>query len=154
VALFCDASALVKYYVTEPGSTWVRQALDARPAVFLSEITVAEVSAALGIVQRQGRADAVTRQEFWDRFEHDVAERYSLVHVALDSIYLAAQLCIQHPLKAYDAVQLATALSVRETLSQRDIPLTFVSGDSTLVVAATTEGVMVDNPFWHTELDQ
>ena len=117
MALFCDASALVKYYVSEPGSTWVREVLDARPAVFLSEIT-------------------------------------SLVSVALDSIYHAAHLCMRHPLKAYDAVQLATALSVRETLAEHDIPLTFVSGDSTLVAAATTEGVVVDNPFLHTDLDQ
>jgi predicted nucleic acid-binding protein len=25
---YLDASALVKYYVTEPGSTWVRQMID------------------------------------------------------------------------------------------------------------------------------
>jgi predicted nucleic acid-binding protein len=25
---YFDASALVKYYVTEPGSTWVRQVID------------------------------------------------------------------------------------------------------------------------------
>jgi predicted nucleic acid-binding protein len=28
MAYFLDASALVKYYVTEPGSTWVRQRVD------------------------------------------------------------------------------------------------------------------------------
>jgi predicted nucleic acid-binding protein len=29
---YCDTSALVKYYVTEPGSTWVRQLIEERDA--------------------------------------------------------------------------------------------------------------------------
>jgi hypothetical protein len=39
----------VKYYVTEPGSTWVRQLVDEEATVLVSaEITIAEVAAALG----------------------------------------------------------------------------------------------------------
>jgi predicted nucleic acid-binding protein len=46
---YLEPSALVKYYVTEPGSTWVRQVVDEEANVLVSaEITIAEVAAALG----------------------------------------------------------------------------------------------------------
>ena len=46
---YLDASALVKRYVDEIGSAWVRQLTEPRPgdAVLLAEITLAEVAAAL-----------------------------------------------------------------------------------------------------------
>lgn len=44
---YFDASALVKYYVTEPGSTWIRQLIDAQDSatgqphhlILIAEIT-------------------------------------------------------------------------------------------------------------------
>ncbi len=55
MAYYLDSSAVVKPYVTEPGSSWVRQRVEADEAVILSEITIAEVAAALGIMLRIGR---------------------------------------------------------------------------------------------------
>jgi predicted nucleic acid-binding protein len=57
-----DASALVKYYVTEPGSTWVRQVIDAQDPVsgqahhiiLVAEITRVEVAAGLAVIERVG----------------------------------------------------------------------------------------------------
>lgn len=153
MAYFLDASALVKYYVTEPGSTWVRQRIDGEALIFLAEITMAEVAAALGILQRVGRITPRHRQDFWERFERDCVQRYDLTPVVYEVIYNAALLCARHPLKAYDAVQLAAGLALKRTLAEQDIPFVFVSGDDTLVTAAQTEGLTVDNPFWHTDLD-
>jgi predicted nucleic acid-binding protein len=153
MACFLDSSALVKYYVTEPGSAWVRQQVDEETLVVLAEITIAEVAAALGILQRQNYISAEHRQQFWDRFERDCVDRYDLIPVGLDVIYAAAFLCAKHPLKAYDAVQLAAALTLKRILTEQDIPLVFVSGDTTLVVAAQTEELTVDNPFWHISQD-
>jgi len=152
MACFLDSSALVKYYVTEPGSAWVRQRVDEEESILLAEITVAEVAAALGI-QREGRITQHHRQAFWERFERDCVERYDLIPIVYGVIYAAALLCTRHPLKAYDAVQLAAGLALRETLAEQDIPLVFVSGDDTLITAAQAEGLNVDNPFWHTDLD-
>jgi hypothetical protein len=56
-------------------------------------------------------------------------------------------------LKAYDAVQLTAGLSLNARLSRHNTPLTFVSGDAILVAAAEAEGLAVDNPFWHIDLD-
>jgi len=151
MAYFLDASALVKYYVTEPGSTWVRQRIDEEQSVLLAEITVAELAAALGILQRVGRITPRHRQDFWEKFERDCVEQYDLIPVVYDVIYAAALLCARHPLKAYDAVQLAAGLALKGTLAKQDIPLVFVSGDDTLIAAAQAEGLTADNPFWHTD---
>jgi predicted nucleic acid-binding protein len=149
MAYFLDASALVKYYVTEPGSTWVRQRIDEGQSILLAEITVAELAAALGILQRVGRITPRHRQDFWEKFERDCVERYDLIPVIYDVIYAAALLCARHPLKAYDAVQLAAGLALKGTLAEQDISLVFVSGDDTLITAAQAEGLTADNPFWH-----
>ena len=151
MAYFLDASALVKYYLTEPGSTWVRQRIDEEQAILLAEITVAELAAALGILQRVGRITPRHRQDFWERFERDCVERYDLIPVVYDVIYAAALFCARHPLKAYDAVQLAAGLALKGTLAEQEIPLVFVSGDDTLITAARAEGLTADNPFWHTD---
>jgi len=60
---YFDASALVKYYVPEPGSAWVRQLLDTREPtraqalhlIIVAEITRVEVAAGLAVVERIGR---------------------------------------------------------------------------------------------------
>ena len=53
---YLEPSALVKYYITEPGSIWIRQLVDEENNALLSaEITIAEVSAALAVIARVGR---------------------------------------------------------------------------------------------------
>jgi hypothetical protein len=63
-------------------------------------------------------------------------------------ICTAALLCANHPLKGYDAVQVAAALHLQQTLGS-ERPLTFVAGDKSVIAAAQAEGLTVDNPFWH-----
>ena len=53
---YLEPSALVKYYITEPGSIWIRQLVDEENNALLgAEITIAEVSAALAVIARVGR---------------------------------------------------------------------------------------------------
>ena len=61
----------------------------------------------------------------------------------------AALLTQRHPLKAYDAVQLAVALRQNRALATVKQSLIFVSGDKTLLAAAKAEGLDIDNPFDH-----
>jgi hypothetical protein len=63
---------------------------------------------------------------------------------------LACQLLERHPLRAYDATHLATALSAQEFLAKKDHPdLTFLSADERLNDAAKAEDLTVDNPNHH-----
>lgn len=60
---FFDASALVKYYILEPGSTWVRELIKATDeqskqlshTVFMADINTGEVAAAFAILYRMER---------------------------------------------------------------------------------------------------
>ena len=53
----------------------------------------------------------------------------------------------QHPLRAYDAVQLASGLVANDVLLAAAIPpLTFLSADTRLLNAAALEGLTTDDP--------
>jgi len=53
-------------------------------------------------------------------------------------------------LRAYDAVQLASALRANRALQAARLPsLLFLSADDRLITAATHEGLATDNPNSH-----
>jgi len=64
-----------------------------------------------------------------------------------DDYFLAAELTRRHPLKAYDAVQLAVAIREANVLDLIGRRLVFVSSDKTLLSAARVEGFSTENPF-------
>lgn len=61
----------------------------------------------------------------------------------------AMSLAERHRLRAYDAVQLGAALELLTIASATGISLTFVSADTQLNLAASTEGLLVENPLNH-----
>ncbi len=153
---YLDTSAVVKYYVTEPGSVWIRQLVDEQDNVLVSaEIVITEVSAALAVITRIGRASRRQRDELWGKFKQDLLTQYALLPTHRAIINRAAELCQRHPLRGFDAIHLASGLYLRETLTQQDDSAIsmYVTGDHSLINAAQAEGLKVENPFWHTDLD-
>jgi len=158
---YFDASALVKYYVTEPGSTWVRHLVEARDsetaqwihAIFVAEITRVEVSAGLALIERTGRIRKAQRDREYRRFVHQFVSRYAIIPLTTADLEHAADLTQQYPLKAYDAVQLAVALRYARILAAFGLPLIFISGDAALLNAARAEGLSTENPFDHIALE-
>jgi len=154
---FFDTSALVKYYVTEPGSTWVRHLIEERDPstsqprhiILVAEITRVEVAAALAVIERTGRIKRAERDREYRRFINQLTHRYAVIPLTTADLETAADLTQQHPLKAYDAVQLAVALRHHQALTVHQLTLTFVSGDDALLTAAQAEMLAVDNPFDH-----
>lgn len=110
-AYFFDASALVKRYLLEPGSEWVRRLLvEQRPRVFISTLSGPEVLAA---IMRKGRAGDMTptdRDRAARAFRREFETGYVGISPGPAVIRRAMDLLLAHPLRAYDAVQLATAL--------------------------------------------
>ena len=91
----------------------------------------------------------------YQRFTNHLIHRYAIIPVSTADFVAAADLTQRHPLKAYDAIQLAVALRYAQILSGH--PFTFVSGDSTLLAAAQTaqaEGLVTENPFDHAIPDE
>ncbi len=154
---FLDASALVKYFVTEPGSAWIRQLVDSQDIVtsrwlhlvLVAEITRVEVAAGIAVIERTGRIRKSERQREYSRFMSQWLHRYLVIGLSSEALQEAAQLTQHHPLKAYDAVQLAVALRQNRALALVERSLIFVSGDKTLLSAAQAEGLLTDNPFDH-----
>jgi len=154
---YLDASALVKRYTDEPGSSWIRQITesDAQNTISVAEITLAEVAAALAAKHRM--PGGITRQQMdraLSRFLQDCDEHFLLLPVDRLVIGRAVDLTQIHRLRGYDAVQLATALVASETLRPQNLsPPVFVAGDDDLLTAVKAETLPVDNPLDHTDLD-
>lgn len=155
---YFDASALVKYYILEPGSTWLRGLVDAMAPdglsranrIFISEASITESTAAFAVLHRTQRISRRTRDGVFRACMKDIASGFlGTVPVVTADFHMAVHLTQRHPLKAYDAVQLAVALRHSQALAAYGLPLTFVSGDATLLIAAHAEGLPTDNPFDH-----
>ncbi|MCS7283914.1 MAG: type II toxin-antitoxin system VapC family toxin, partial [Anaerolineae bacterium] len=140
VVYFFDSSALVKRYMDEPGSEWVRQILAEFPFAAIAEITLVEVVAALA---RRWRMGEITIEEY--RFTRGVFLKdvrwYQVFPTSQSTVERAIALIDHHPLRAYDALQLATALQLADALRSERLSLTFVSADERLCAAAEQEGL-------------
>jgi predicted nucleic acid-binding protein len=148
-AYYFDASALVKYYILEPGSTWVRAIINATDAqgthlmntIFVADISVTEVAAAFAILHRTQRIRRSARDGAFGQLVNDATRRYQLLGTDHHDFFAAASLTQSHPLKAYDAVQLAVALHHAANLATYNLPLTFVCGDRTLLAATDRQSL-------------
>ena len=154
---YVDASALVKRYANEPGSTWVLQITEpsAQHTILLAEITLAEVAAALAAKQRApGGITLQQRERILSRFLQDCADHFFLLPVDRLVIDRAVELTQRHRLWGYDAVQLATAIVTRETIQSHDLPSpVLVAADRDLLAAAGTEQLPTENSLDHVALD-
>lgn len=155
---FLDASAVVRLYIVEPGSTMVRDILRSAVAVprtaqaLACDLSLPEtVSALLQIAAgSRGPARGLSRAALRhilpavrSQFGGDT-QPFSLVP-ATGCMEVAANLVEKHRLRVADAVQLAAALRVRENLIH-DGPFLFVSDDGAQCRAAEGEGLKVLRP--------
>ena len=143
-----DSNAIVKYYVAESGTTWVRQIVNsAVNTSVICEISIAEVAAALAQIRRSKRFGRTFMQDAYARFRTDMQQLRFISHPTdLPTIDLAAQLAFRRQLKGYDAIQVATSLQVKIMFKTN---VTFISGDEQALQAAKLEGLYIDNPFEH-----
>ncbi len=145
---YLDSGAVVKRYVAEAGSDWVRAICqDARNTLFLAELTLIEVSSAFARRCRGGEITDEARRSYLDLLIYDCAHCYHLIPTERPTIERAVDLAQQHYLRGYDAVQLACALAANDRLTAAGLPpLTFVSADDGLVAAAIAQQLLAENP--------
>lgn len=133
---YFDSSALVKRYIEESGSPIVRRRAS-RDLVFTCRLSKLEVISAIQRRVRQGVISVADRDEALSRFQSDWRLIRS-VEMTDELIDAAGTLLGRHPLSASDALQLASALFLREEL-QTSIEM-FVF-DHRLTEAAREEGL-------------
>jgi predicted nucleic acid-binding protein len=136
---FFDASALVKKYVREPGSTRVRRLLRGGD-VTVSRVSEIEVVSAFARFARDEAISSAQCDRAAVAFVGDLAA-WHVVELTPEVAMTARQLLLKHVLRAGDAVQLSSALVLQTGLGE---PLEeFVAHDMRLNDAARAEQLVV-----------
>lgn len=133
-----DSSSIVKLYVDEEHATETRQTVAASDRVATASIAYVEVKAAFARHRRERR---IRTRNLLQRVNNDFdADWPAFVAstTSTDIIQRAAELVAIHPLSGYDAVHLATALSLRSRTPEE---VSFSSWDGQLARAAQAEGL-------------
>jgi len=150
-AYFFDSSAIVKFYVAEGGTPWVRSFTDFEENI-IHVSGLARVETISALTRRLRRSD-ITQAEFneaCDDLQQDFSTQYRIVALSEEIIEGAATLAQKHGLRAYDAVQLSAALDIGRIISQvESTQLILVSADSELNAAALAEGLQIEDPNRH-----
>lgn len=150
--LFMDSSAIIKRYVSEVGSQWVRSLFLAMPAnrVAVASITSVEVVAAMTRRSRGGTTLSADAAAACALFLADYASDLGIVEVTDVLLNQAVQLAQSHGLRGYDAVQLAAGIELNRLHLEAGLtPIIFISADKELNAAALAEGLTVDDPNLH-----
>ena len=149
---FFDSSSIVKRYVAEIGSAWIRGLTDPASgnAAYVAALGGVETISAVTRRLRRGEMSPADAATAIADFRRHYAGAYFLMRASPIVIAQAMDLVETHGLRAYDAVQLATALQVQAKCLLDGTPgPTFVSADNNLNAAATAEGLAVDDPNAH-----
>ena len=148
---YLDTSALLKKYVHEMGSVWLQGLLAApRTLATTTHLVMAEIISALNRRVREGNVTAADYVRLTGRFRDDCRVTYQLIAVNNAILHSAGDILERHPLRAYDAIHLATALTAnRRLLASGAAGLVFLCADDRLLQAAAAEGLTVDNPNDH-----
>jgi predicted nucleic acid-binding protein len=146
---YLDTSALVKRYVAEKGSGFVRQITDPNAANFTwtASVTCVEIVSALFRRVNTGSIALAGAQAAEQAFRQDFYALLRTIDVAPNILAQAMAFAKIHWLRAYDAIHLASAIEYqhrRRALNLR--PLLFLSADQPLNQAALAEGLLVDDP--------
>jgi len=149
---YADSSALVKRHVAEAGTAWFQAVatLSAGNTVTTARISMVEVYSALNRRVREATLDASDYVQIVADFDALCVAEYVLVELTVPVVQRAQLLLERHPLRAYDAVHLASGLVATSALIAAGLPaLTFLSADRRLLNAAQAEGLAVDDPNIH-----
>jgi predicted nucleic acid-binding protein len=148
-AYYLDASAAVKGYVSERGSARVLDLLGAGPGheLYLSRVGVVETASAIFRRVETGETELEEALFAVNRLKEDANGTYAIIEVVSETSERAIEVAEKYRLRAYDCLQLATALLLHEQrVALRMEPLILVSSDRDLNAAAKNEGLLVEDP--------
>jgi uncharacterized protein len=153
VIYFLDTSALAKRYLTDKGSNRMRRLLERRDDGFYQGyLTPLEIASAL---YRRLRSQDISQDELSILLRAYIAhshQDYILIPYSDALIDRASALVARHVLRALDAIQLASALELKDSLPAEALPPTFLSADDRLLDAGRREHLQAENPEkWRSE---
>lgn len=123
-AYFFDTSALVKRYVPEKGTRWIRS-ISARHAnndLIVAQIASVEVISAVSAQKRAHVFPVSAAQALRHLLDYHTRTQYIVLDLSQVIVSRAKDLLENHPLRAYDSVQLATAVEANNAIINRGLP--------------------------------
>jgi len=137
--LYLDTSALVKRYFNEPYSVEVISLWKGARELVTSSAAYAETMATFYRKKRETRLG----QKIFDKILESFQEEWNIfirVHITDELNPLIHRVVAQHALRGYDAIHLASALTIHERLNEDFL---FACFDRRLVQAAQLEGLSI-----------
>jgi predicted nucleic acid-binding protein len=138
---FLDTSAIIKRYIFEPGQAWILSLCNPAQGhdLYISQAALVEVVAAICRRAREKSISIAERDRLITVFRQDSKQGYNIWPVTTDLYHAAGDLCRSHRLRAYDAVQLASVLALRQYTLANQAP-------EPIFVCADVEGLQGENP--------
>jgi uncharacterized protein len=146
---YADSSVLVKRHVREAGTDWFAAIADpvTGNTILTAQVSQVEVISALQRRVRDGVLAIDDAARLGGDFQALCVAEYRLIALTTPVIERACLLLMRHPLRAYDAVQLAAALIAQGALAAAGVAgMTFLSADRRLLNAAVAEGLLAADP--------
>lgn len=149
---YADSNALLKRHVIEIGSSWIKNEFSAgsNNTVYTSKLSIAEV---LSAPNRRKRESSVSPSDY-SRFSKDFLAvskfQYEIIDLSDAALFESQRLLENYPLRAGDAIQLASALLANSQLQSAKLPvLIFLASDIGLLSVAKDGGLQTDDPQNH-----
>jgi predicted nucleic acid-binding protein len=154
--LYVDSSALLKHYVQEVGTNALKARLQEHsqytPGVLISDIGYAEILATFARRLRENPLLLRETNRLEAEFRYDWLFRLTRVELDVGAFGYIHDLVRKNPLRGADAIHIASALWLRDTLkldSKMRLaggPLIFATSDNQLKNAARMVGLDVFDP--------
>jgi len=155
--LYLDSSALIKHYQKEEGSEALEQKLQTERensrTIFTSVLTYAEIHAIIARREREKLLSVNEANELHDHFDVDWTFEMTPVELAVGVLGFLRTIVKAHPLRGTDAVQLGSALWLRDAARLGAGPgkynerVEFSSSDRQLCIAAQKFSLQIFNPL-------
>ena len=101
-AYYADTSALVKYYIDEVGSNWLRATFKTQPlpSIIVAHLIIVEMTSALMRRTREGILTTAEYRQIQNAFQADCLNEYEIVTAVGAIIDQANHLLESYPLRA------------------------------------------------------
>jgi hypothetical protein len=146
---FFDTSALLKRYLRESGSDWVRALLRSPlHSITLSTLATVEVNAVVARQQKGQRLTLLRINRIRALYLAHLSAANGYIRIPISEALLerASDLAGQYQLRALDSIHLASAIIGRAAMN---IQFVFVTSDKELLAAAKAEKFPIDDPLLH-----
>lgn len=152
--VFLDTSALIKLYIAEIGSNWLKTFVQ-NNQVGISELAFYEAATVLRRRALEGTITNLQALTIYTQLQTDSAN-YNVLDLRVNDQLRRVEGLAFNPLgnlrlRALDAIQMAAAQIMNETATQMvpPVPFIFVSSDAQLLRVAQHLGLTTDNPENH-----